>query len=222
MKCGECPHQAFIPVTDDIVAKHLRGANGPRAFDGDFVAGVYPLFTDDTCWFPRHGPLFNLRSEGRHFANSNRCLVIASGFFEFTGASYPKTKQRFTLDDAPCMAIAGIWRAGGGNQPDALAMLTTAPGPDVVPNAKAGEDVYAVLREVIAKTGTIALTRVVISQRERTVARRHASSGSTAHRLLEERDLNSAYNILMKLQNCRLSPRWSTWPRSSSNARPAI
>ena len=27
---------------------------------------------------PRGGPLFNFRSEGRHFANSNRCLVIAS------------------------------------------------------------------------------------------------------------------------------------------------
>jgi putative SOS response-associated peptidase YedK len=80
---------------------------------------------------PRYGPLFNLRSEGRHFANSNRCLVIASGFYEFTGASYPKTKHRFTLKDVPCMAIAGIWRPGNDNQPDAFAMLTTAPGPDV-------------------------------------------------------------------------------------------
>jgi len=31
------------------------------------------------------------------------------------------------------MAIAGIWRTGGGNQPDAFAMLTTEPGPDVAP-----------------------------------------------------------------------------------------
>jgi putative SOS response-associated peptidase YedK len=30
------------------------------------------------------------------------------------------------------VAIAGIWLAGGGDQPDAFAMLTTAPGPDVV------------------------------------------------------------------------------------------
>jgi putative SOS response-associated peptidase YedK len=82
---------------------------------------------------PRGGPIFNLRSEGRHFANSNRCLVIASGFYEFTGAGYPKTKHRFTLNDAPCMAIAGIWRAGAGNQSDAFAMLTTASGPDVAP-----------------------------------------------------------------------------------------
>ena len=51
VKCGECPHQAFIPVTDDIIEKHLRGGNGARASDGDFVAGVYPLLTDETCWF---------------------------------------------------------------------------------------------------------------------------------------------------------------------------
>lgn len=51
VKCGECPHQAFIPVTDDIIEKHLRGGNDVRASDGDFVAGVYPLLPDETCWF---------------------------------------------------------------------------------------------------------------------------------------------------------------------------
>ena len=51
VKCGECPHQAFIPLTDDIIEKHLRGGNGGRTSDGDFVAGVYPLLPDETCWF---------------------------------------------------------------------------------------------------------------------------------------------------------------------------
>ena len=51
VKCGECPHQAFIPVTDDIIEKHLRGGNGRRTSDGDLVAGVYPLLPDETCWF---------------------------------------------------------------------------------------------------------------------------------------------------------------------------
>ena len=45
------PHKAFIPVTDDIIEKHLRGGNGVRASDSDFVAGVYPLLSDETCWF---------------------------------------------------------------------------------------------------------------------------------------------------------------------------
>ncbi len=47
VKCGECSHQAFIPMSDEVVVKHLR-ATGGRA---DFVVGVYPLLTDDRCWF---------------------------------------------------------------------------------------------------------------------------------------------------------------------------
>ena len=51
VKCGECPHQAFITVSDDIIEKHLRGGDGARPSGGDFVAGVYPLLPDETCWF---------------------------------------------------------------------------------------------------------------------------------------------------------------------------
>jgi DNA end-binding protein Ku len=61
----------------------------------------------------------------------------------------------------------------------------------LAPDGKAGEDVYAVLREAITKTGMVALTRVVISQRERTVALRPMGEGLMAHTLYEERDLNS-------------------------------
>ena len=39
------------------------------------------------------GPVFNFKSEGRHFADSNRCLIPASAFFEFTGTKYPKTRH---------------------------------------------------------------------------------------------------------------------------------
>ena len=82
---------------------------------------------------PRGGPVFNFRSEGRHFDKSNRCLVPASAFFEFTGKKYPKAKHRFTLTHAPFLAIAGIWRDGAGGKPPAFTMLTTDPGPDVEP-----------------------------------------------------------------------------------------
>ena len=39
---------------------------------------------------PQGKPVFNFRSEGRRFANSGRCLIPASAFFEFTGKTYPK------------------------------------------------------------------------------------------------------------------------------------
>jgi DNA end-binding protein Ku len=65
----------------------------------------------------------------------------------------------------------------------------------LAPDGKAGEDVYAVLREAIAKTGKTALARVVISQRERTVALRAMGVGLMAHTLYEDADLNSAEEV---------------------------
>ena len=40
--CGACSHQAFSVVSDEEIARHLRGEQ---------VMGVYPLLTDETCWF---------------------------------------------------------------------------------------------------------------------------------------------------------------------------
>lgn len=82
---------------------------------------------------PKQGrpPVFNFRSEGRHFGDSRRCLIPASGFFEFTGTSYPKTRHRLWMRGEPCFAIAGLWRDSPGG--DAFTMLTTAPGPDIEP-----------------------------------------------------------------------------------------
>jgi len=40
--CGDCTNQAFLPMTNDEIAGHLRG---------DQVVGVYPLLADETCWF---------------------------------------------------------------------------------------------------------------------------------------------------------------------------
>jgi hypothetical protein len=49
LKCGECPNQAFQPVTDDIIRAHLLGRDGSASVD--FTAGVYPMLLDEACWF---------------------------------------------------------------------------------------------------------------------------------------------------------------------------
>ena len=42
VRCGACPNQAFLPVTDEAVDGHLRGRH---------TIGVYPMLADDTCRF---------------------------------------------------------------------------------------------------------------------------------------------------------------------------
>jgi superfamily II DNA or RNA helicase len=54
IKCGKCPHQAFVPVSDDVITRHLRGTRhdpSNRQSGPGFIAGVYPLLPDETCWF---------------------------------------------------------------------------------------------------------------------------------------------------------------------------
>jgi superfamily II DNA or RNA helicase len=48
IKCAECPHRRFLPVTDDVIRWHLSGQDDAGQ---PFVAGVYPLLPDETCCF---------------------------------------------------------------------------------------------------------------------------------------------------------------------------
>ena len=52
IKCTDCLNQAFVPVTDDVVRKHLQGRDlaKPGRVEA-FTAGIYVLMTDETCWF---------------------------------------------------------------------------------------------------------------------------------------------------------------------------
>ena len=52
VKCGECPNQAFFPVSDAVIARHLTAERGQHGEGGSsFVMGVYALLPDETCWF---------------------------------------------------------------------------------------------------------------------------------------------------------------------------
>lgn len=42
VKCGNCENREFVPLTAEIVRKHLSG---------DMIIGVYPLLEDETCRF---------------------------------------------------------------------------------------------------------------------------------------------------------------------------
>lgn len=42
IKCGGCDHQAYLPVSDEVIREHLQGKQ---------TIGVYPLLPDDTCRF---------------------------------------------------------------------------------------------------------------------------------------------------------------------------
>ncbi len=51
IRCEQCNHRMFAPVTDEVVRNHLTGFDPKERSGKDFVMGVYPLLSDDTCWF---------------------------------------------------------------------------------------------------------------------------------------------------------------------------
>jgi superfamily II DNA or RNA helicase/very-short-patch-repair endonuclease len=48
IKCADCAHRAFLAVTDEVILWHLSGKD---SHGKDFVAGVYPMLADETCFF---------------------------------------------------------------------------------------------------------------------------------------------------------------------------
>jgi putative SOS response-associated peptidase YedK len=82
---------------------------------------------------PKGRAVINFKSEGHSFANSRRCLVPASHFYEFKGAKAPNAKFKFTLAGEPWFCFAGLWSPAKGALVETFTLLTTSPGPDVAP-----------------------------------------------------------------------------------------
>ncbi|MBB3965791.1 SOS response-associated peptidase [Rhizobium metallidurans] len=114
-----------IKITD--LGPIVRGIEG--------TIGEAELVQRRWSWPQNKRPAYNFRSDGREFG-SNRCLIVADGFYEFTDPKDKSKKRKdkwlFTRKDEPIFCIAGIWR----DTPDvgeAFTMLTMEPGPDIAP-----------------------------------------------------------------------------------------
>ena len=83
---------------------------------------------------PTGKPVFNLRSEGRRFAN--RCLAIADGFYEFTAPEDSKQKRKdrwlFEPVNGGLLGIAAVTRTDS-QVGEAFSLLTAEPSPEVAP-----------------------------------------------------------------------------------------
>lgn len=110
--------------------------SGPIVRSVDDVRGEGELVQRRWSWpGPNKRPVYNFRSEGRNF-RSNRCLIVADGFYEFTDPKDEKKKRKdkwlFTKRDERIFCIAGIWRTDP-EVGEAFTMLTMEPGPDIAP-----------------------------------------------------------------------------------------
>jgi DNA end-binding protein Ku len=124
--------------------------------------------------------------------------------FEFKKNTYlivtPEDMESIKVDSSSIMTIEKFIGA------DAIDPLHYDSSYYVAPDGKDANDIYATLRAAIAATGRVAMTRVVIQGRERTVALRVVAKGIMAHTLLEERDLNDPTDLFPDLTNVTVDP----------------
>jgi putative SOS response-associated peptidase YedK len=109
--------QPAIRIRDSAFV--VRGDD--RGLEGTMMTWAWPG--------PRGAPVFNFRSEGRDFSRSERVLVLADGFVEYTHPAAAgvmlKDRHLFTMVGQQWFWIAGVVREG------CFSLLTMAPGPDL-------------------------------------------------------------------------------------------
>jgi putative SOS response-associated peptidase YedK len=99
--------------------------------------GLVPYWAND----PKGPPLVNARAESvaGKFAlqfRERRCLVCASGFFEWSAVGGRKRARNFTLPDRAVFGFAGlwgVWEGGDGRKVVSCCVVTTAPNDLVRP-----------------------------------------------------------------------------------------
>ena len=85
------------------------------------------------AWLQGKRPVFNFVSEGRDFSKTDRCLILATSFYEYTVPEQQKPKVK--LQDQHQFLLKGqewFWIAGIVKN-DCFSMLTVDPGPDISP-----------------------------------------------------------------------------------------
>ncbi|OAI44276.1 hypothetical protein AYO42_04980 [Rhizomicrobium sp. SCGC AG-212-E05] len=111
--------QAHIKISDKGFVARL---------DGNKLSGEMLKWAWNS---PGGKPVFNFVSEKRDFSDSDRVLILATGFYEYTTPKKPKVKLKdqhfFKMKEDEWFWIAGIVKH------NCFTMLTTAPGRDLSP-----------------------------------------------------------------------------------------
>lgn len=51
ISCATCSARDFIPLSNDLIRSHLKGADPTDRSGRNFTMGVYPMCLDESCWF---------------------------------------------------------------------------------------------------------------------------------------------------------------------------
>jgi putative SOS response-associated peptidase YedK len=127
----------------DVPAELAPGAPVPAVLPGRRLVamrwGMIPMGRTNARGRPVLETIVNARAETLFaksaFAGLGRCIVPASGWYEWTGPARRKQRWRISAPGGPILALAAIWdrwqAPGGGAEILSLATVTCVPSPEV-------------------------------------------------------------------------------------------
>jgi putative SOS response-associated peptidase YedK len=123
------PFRWRVPVPNDIAPQpHIKISEKGfvATLDDKGLIGTMMKWAWET---PTGKPVFNFVSEGRNFSKTERALILATSFYEYTAPAKGKLKDQhqFKMRGKEWFWIAGIVKH------NCFSMLTSKPGPDIAP-----------------------------------------------------------------------------------------
>ena len=123
---------AWAGAEPDPSKFHVRVGNRGAVVrrDGDGLVGEMMIWG----WEEGRQIIFNLKSEGKDFAQARRVLILATGYYEYTEPMEPRVlgheQHFFTMKGERWFSLAGIAMGNG------FSLLTTKAGLDIRPYCK--------------------------------------------------------------------------------------
>jgi putative SOS response-associated peptidase YedK len=120
-----CPTQTIPVVTSEAGVRRLR----PMRWG--FLPHWYRTVSDGPLIINARSDTVAAKPAFRDAVRHRRCLVPASGFYEWQTVEGRKLPWYFTRSDGDPMALAGIWQRweGEGGAVDTVAIVSTEAGP---------------------------------------------------------------------------------------------
>jgi putative SOS response-associated peptidase YedK len=120
-----CPTQTIPVVTSQAGTRRLR----PMRWW--FLPGWYKTPTDGPLIINARSDTIATKPSFREAVRASRCLIPASGFYEWETFEGRKLPWYFTRTDGAPLALAGIWQRweGEGQGSDTCAIVSTDAGP---------------------------------------------------------------------------------------------
>lgn len=126
------PRFNICPTTQVAVVTAQGGQRRLRPMRWGFLPAWYKTPTDGPLIINARADTVASKPAFREAIRSRRCLVPASGFYEWqTGEDGRKLPWYFTRSDGAPMAFAGLWQRweGAGQALDSVAIVSTEAGP---------------------------------------------------------------------------------------------